>query len=68
MAVDIYFGDDNSAPLRVGNTYSKESLALALSGEGAEGRVGAFVRVTLNTDDEVLINPASVSYLREQIS
>jgi hypothetical protein len=68
MTVEIYFADENSSPLRAASTYSKETLALALSGEAAEGRVGNFVRVTLDVGYEVLINAHAVSYLREHPS
>jgi hypothetical protein len=68
MAVEIYFADENGSPLRAASTYSKEMLALALSGKGAEGRVGDFVRVSLDVGYDVLINPHAVSYLREHTS
>jgi hypothetical protein len=67
MAVEIYFGDEAMGPpLRAVGMYSKEALALALSGvEQQEGRVGNFQRVSLDTGYEVLINPMAVTYLRE---
>jgi hypothetical protein len=65
MAVEIYFGE-GQIPLSTLGTYTKESLALAFSGEGERvQRVGGFVRVALDDGYEVLVNPNAVTYLRE---
>jgi len=67
MPVDIHFAGGET--LRVASTYTKEQLALAFSGtEDRNTRVGHFLRVALDDQNEVLINPAGVAYLREHLS
>ena len=64
MTVDIHFANAEK-PVRTSVSYEAEGLAQALSGDaGANQRVGNYVRVRLLNNEEVLVNPAAVAFLK----
>jgi hypothetical protein len=66
MAAEIYLGPPGSEPLRTATEYDRNTVALALSGKDDRARrIGGFLELDLNDGNRVLVNPATVTFIRD---
>ena len=65
MATEIYFAGPDSKPLLTTSEYDANRTAHALTGnEPRTVHIAGFVEVDLDDGYRVLVNPATVTYLR----